>query len=315
MGVIIDGICGLAIGDAMGVPVEFINRDILQKNPVNKMMGFGSHSVPKGTWSDDTSLTIASIDSINNVGNIDYNDIMKKFLEWRERAKYTATNEFFDIGITTSIAINNYVRGVNPINCGSDDIRSNGNGSLMRIIPFTYYSFFNNYDRSGEVDLINNASSITHGHEISKLGCLIYNDYVKSIMKGLSKDEALDNLKNNDYANYYSDASINYYSNILSGKIKSKKISDIKSSGFVVDSLEASIWCVLKTNSYREAVLQAVNLGNDTDTIGAITGSIAGIIYGYESIPEEWIQDTKRIDYLIEVSKMFEHNLTKKKIN
>lgn len=299
------GIIGFAIGDALGVPVEFLNRNLLQNNPVRDMIGYGSHKVPKGTWSDDTSLMLATMDSIKEIGDIDFDDIMYKFTEWVDYAKYTATGELFDIGISTSKAISKFKYGEKAVNCGMKNINENGNGSLMRILPFVYYLKFFDFLEEKRTLLINQASSLTHAHEISQLGCKIYTDYLTLLLDGVDKIEALDLLKTIDYNKYYSKDSIKEYERILKGDLKNLSINQIRSTGYVVDSLEASLWCTVTNNNYENAVITAVNLGNDTDTIGAITGSINGIIYGKANIPERWLKNLKKEEYLEELSNQF----------
>lgn len=299
------GIMGFAVGDALGVPVEFLNRDLLQRRPLKEMIGYGSHKVPEGTWSDDTSLMIAAMDSIKENGDVNFDDIMYKFTEWVNYAKYTATDELFDIGISTSKAISNFKRGEKPTNCGTKGINENGNGSLMRILPFVYYLKFSNFSEEEKTILINQASALTHAHEISQLGCKIYADYVTLLLDGVEKNKALDLLKEIDYNKYYSNDSIKVYQRILNGDLKSLDIDQIRSSGYVVDSLEASLWCTVKNDTYEDAVVAAINLGEDTDTIGAITGSLNGIIYGKNNIPERWLNKLRKKDYLEELSNQF----------
>jgi len=310
---IIDGIIGFAIGDALGVPAEFQSREYLKRVPVTDMQGYGSHKVPLGTWSDDTSMTIATMDSIIECGEINYSDIMKKFHEWESSSKYTATGVFFDIGISTRKAIYNYTKGITPTKCGGISYGDNGNGSLMRILPIVLYSYSQNLNFEEEVELINNLSSLTHGHEISRLGCKIYSDYVKELLDGKTKEEAYANLKFFDYTKYYSLESIGKYKRILDGSIAKTGEHDIRSSGYVVDTLEASIWCVLNSSAYDEAVLKAVNLGNDTDTVAAITGSMAGLIYTYKNIPNRWKENLKSNEYLMKLCNDFNKMLLKLK--
>ena len=299
------GIMGFAVGDALGVPVEFLNRDLLQRNPIKEMVGYGSHKVPEGTWSDDTSLMIATMDSIRENGDVNFDDIMYKFTEWVNYAKYTATDELFDIGISTRKAILNFKRGEKAIKCGTKGINENGNGSLMRILPFVYYLKFSDFSEEERTTLINQASALTHAHEISKLGCKIYADYVTLLLDGVDKVKALDLLKEIDYNKYYSNDSVKVYQRILKGDLKSLNIDQIRSSGYVVDSLEASLWCTVKNNNYEDAVVAAINLGEDTDTIGEITGSLNGIIYGKNNISERWLNKLKKKDYLEELSNQF----------
>ena len=306
------GIIGFAVGDALGVPAEFLDRNVLQQNPIKDMVGYGSHKVPEGTWSDDTSLMIATMDSIKEKGDIDFDDIMYKFNEWVSYAKYTATNELFDIGISTSKAISNFKNGKKAIDCGTRGINENGNGSLMRILPFVYYLKFSNFADKEKTTLINQASSLTHAHEISQLGCKIYTDYITLLLEGVDKEQALTLLKEYNYYDYYSSDSIKVYERILNGDLKYLNMNQIKSSGYIVDSLEASLWCTINSSSYEDAVITAVNLGLDTDTIGALTGSINGIIYGMDSIPLRWLNKMRKKEYLDELSEQFLDKISSK---
>lgn len=310
-----DGMFGLAIADAVGVPAEFKSRDILKKRPITDMVGYGTHSQPPGTWSDDSSMAIATMDSINEWGTIDYDDIMKKFAEWVDESKYTATGDFFDIGITTSNAISRYKRGVAPTDCGDKGVNSNGNGSLMRILPVVLYSYYNDLSNVEEIELINSVSSLTHAHSISCLGCKIFSDLIKKILDGKNVDEAYHSLNYDDYAGYYDKPALDYYKRVFDGSLATESESRIRSSGFVVDTLEASIWANLTSNNYEEAVLKAVNLGNDTDTVGAVTGAIAGIAYGYDNIPKKWRKNLNSKEFLESVCNSFEKQLDNKKGN
>lgn len=184
-------------------------------------------------------------------------------------------------------------------------INENGNGSLMRILPFVYYLKFSDLSEEEKTTLINQASSLTHAHEISQLGCKIYSDYLTLLLDGVDKVKALESLKNIDYNKYYTSESINIYKRILKEDLKRLSIDQIKSTGYIVDSLEASLWCTVNNDTYENAVITAVNLGNDTDTIGAITGSLNGVIYGENNIPERWKNKLKKKDYIEELSDQF----------
>ena len=306
----IDGVFGFAIADAVGVPAEFKSRSTLSIRPITDMIGYGTHSQPEGTWSDDSSMTIATLDSINECNGLNYDDMMKKFSEWERESKYTATGEFFDIGISTSNAIYQYNHGVEPTKCGGTGVRENGNGSLMRILPIVLYLHEQELPYDEETRIINECSSLTHGHEISKMGCRVYADYIKSILDGKSKEESLENLSMIDYSQYYSVDTIKFYERILDGTIVTEPENKIKSTGFVVDTLEASIWCAHNTKDYKTSVLRAVNLGDDTDTVGAVTGSITGLLYGYENIPKDWRKKLKSKEYLMDVCQKFDKTLS-----
>ena len=294
------GIFGFAVGDALGVPVEFTSREARKKYPVMEMVGHGSHNVPMGTWSDDTSMTIAAMDVIGNCNSvINYDEIMKAYCKWATKAAYTATGRIFDIGNTTRFALSNYLnRGLPALECGKNDEHSNGNGSLMRMLPIAYYLSCNHLDKDQEAKIIGDYSSLTHAHEISKMGCHLYCDYMKELLQGKSKEEAYEDLGKNDYSKYYQPNTIQLYKRVLDGSLKDAAEESISSSGYVVSTLEASLWASLTSDSYQEGVLKAVNLGEDTDTVGAITGSILGTVYGMNGIPKEWLEVLRRKDYI-----------------
>ena len=283
-----DGIIGHAIGDAMGVPVEFYKRDELSANPVTTMLGYGSHDVPAGSWSDDTSMEIATIVSIINKKGLDYEDMMMNFYEWLKDGKFTPYGEVFDAGRTCIQAIINFSKGYEWWKCGLNDKMSNGNGSLMRMLPLAYYCYYKKASLEEIYEIVKNASSLTHAHEISILGCYIYVNYVLFLLDEEDKFTAYHKLKNIDYSKFTNE-SLASYINILEKDISKFPITSISSSGYIIDTLEASLWTILNTTNFEESIIQAINLGEDTDTIGAITGSMSGIIYGYDTIPKSWL--------------------------
>ena len=309
MSKIVDAVIGHAVGDAMGVPTEFCIREKLLNNPVTEMIGYGSHPVPKGTWSDDTSMSIATVDSIiNNNGEIDLRDIMTNFVSWIKEEKYTPHGEVFDAGSTCVKAITQFSRGIDVDKCGLNQINANGNGSLMRIYPIALYAYYKDLKEDEIIKLVNEVSALTHAHDISKLGCYIYVRYIIFLLQGYTKEESYGKIKELDYSSY-DEESINTYCMILDINIKDLKLDDIKSSGYIVDTLEASLWILLNNNSYKDCIIASTNIGNDTDTIGAVTGAMAGIIYGIDSIPKEWVNDLVKKDYLMELAINFEASL------
>lgn len=287
-------IYGFVIGDAMGVPVEFEDREKLMESPVTNMLGYGSYDVPKGVWSDDTSMTLATIDSIIvNKNELNYNDIANKFCEWINNAKYTATNEVFDIGTTTKYSLMRYWNNnIDATKCGGTGISENGNGSLMRMLPIALYCFYNKMEDNDIINIVRNTSSITHAHEISIIGCYMYVKYIIFILSNNNKTESYKLLQKIDYSIFNKD-NINLYERIIKDDISKYSLDTIKSTGFVVDTLESVLWVILNTENFNEAIIGSVNLGGDTDTIAAITGSIAGILYGYDSMNKKWIKDIK----------------------
>ena len=303
-------IFGHAVADALGVPVEFCSREELLKNPVIDMEGFGTYPFPAGCWSDDTSMSLATLDSLAN-GKIDYDDIMINFGKWYYKDEYTPTGEMFDVGNTCSIAIDNYfVHHKTVHECGLTDEHSNGNGSLMRIHPFVLYLFCNNMSLEDNMSIIHKGSALTHSHERSQVACGIYAFVLYSILMIPNKGSIILGL-NRARRFYIHSKEYGLFDQMLMrriGKIyrhwidvddyKEVTVDDIKSSGYVVDTLEAAIWCLITTKSYRDCVLKAVNLGDDTDTVAAVAGGLAGTLYGYDAIPKEWTEKLKRKDYI-----------------
>ena len=172
------GILGVVVGDALGVPVEFTSRLERKMDPVTDMREYGTHSQPKGTWSDDSSMMLASLDSIIQCGGINYDDMMERFRSWIN-GEYTPHGRVFDIGITCSKAIAQYRPGIDPTECGGRGERDNGNGSLMRIMPVSLYDALEKeyWNDTFIVDTACNsqeASSLTHGHPRSQIACLMH---------------------------------------------------------------------------------------------------------------------------------------------
>lgn len=309
MSIVKDSLYGFIVGDAMGVPVEFEDREKLINKPVTSMLGYGSHDVEAGVYSDDTSMTLATMDSIiKQNGIINYNDIADKFCNWVNNNEYTATNKIFDIGMTTKYALIKYFNNkIDATMCGGTNINENGNGSLMRMLPIALYCFYKNIKDDNEIfTLVKNLSSITHAHDISILGCYIYVRYVISLLETKNKISSYNFIKKLDYSMFIEEVKLEY-SRILFSDISTLNINDVNSSGYVVDTLEAVFWIILNCSNYNESIIGAINLGGDTDTIGAITGSIAGILYGYDNISKRWISKLKNKDYIDEIIIKFEN--------
>ena len=230
-------IIGFIVGDALGVPVEFIDRETLRKNKINDMEEFGTHHQPKGTWSDDSSMMLATIDGIINssLPIIDYVYIMKNFLKWKREGKFTPFDNVFDIGNATSYALSRYQNNINSGNeeniiCGTGDISSNGNGSLMRILPISLLLHFSSYDYTSNeyFDIIKNISGMTHSHNYSIIGCYIYSIYVSELLKENDKFVAYKNLQ--DICSNIKIDGIEVYDRIIKNDISKLKENAIKSS-------------------------------------------------------------------------------------
>lgn len=300
---------GVAVGDALGVPVEFRNREYLRKNPVTDMMGYGTHHQPSGTFSDDSSLTFCLAEALT--GDFDLNAISKNFVRWLDDGYWTAWGNVFDVGGTTRIAIERLKKGVQPDLAGGTDDLSNGNGSLMRIAPLLFYLIDKTVEERFEIT--RQVSSITHRHILSVIACFYYLEFGRQQLDGKDKFEIYKNLQTEIPAFLKSisadPAEIARFNRLFEGNIFEEPEDTISGSGYVMHTLEASIWCLLTTSCYKDAVLRAVNLGEDTDTTGAVTGGLAGLIYGFESIPEEWISQLARHDDIENLAERFAKKL------
>lgn len=306
-----DGMLGLIVGDALGVPVEFMSRTELMKNPVTGMREYGTHHQPMGTWSDDSSMALAELDSIRTLGTIDYTDMMERFSRWCMHGEYTPFGEVFDIGIATSRALMNYAKGVLPLESGGKTEWDNGNGSLMRILPVCLYLFERQKkvctSENESIYMIHAVSALTHAHVRSQMACGIYYFLVKAILEQEGRlENRLQEGMDRAYQYYRQDFSnhceLEQYHRLADlSEFKELSKEKIKSSGYVVDTLEAAVWCLLHAHSYKETVLMAVNLGEDTDTIGAVAGGLAGLYYEEKGIPKEWIQVLQRREWIEEM--------------
>ena len=312
MSKITDSLFGHVLGDALGTPVECLSRDYLQEHKVTEMLGGESsqHKEPIGSWSDDTSMELALIDSIIKTKTIDYDDIMNNFLLWIDEGKYTPSNHAFGVGKRCLASINNYKSGKNALECGNAEKESMSNGSLMRILPVALYSYAKKLSEEEIIELTNNVSSLTHRQEEVQFACYIYVKYIIDLLNGAKKEQAYDNLRNRKYT--YSNESINLYSRLIKDDIRELKINDINSSSYIVDTIEASFWCLLNNNNFEDTIITAVNLGQDTDTIAAIAGSMAGIIYGINNMPKRWIDALKKKEYLTSIFNKFEETIFNK---
>lgn len=264
-----DAVYGLAVGDALGVPYEFQARGTFR---ATGPIGGGFHGQPAGTFSDDTSMTLATCESLRaKQGAIDTDDMRARFIAWLERGAYAIDGTAFDVGITTRRALE-AGHGLN----GEHDC---GNGSLMRILPLAF--------TEANDSEIAQVSAITHAHPVACRACVTYVHVARDLAAGATAPEAIAGI---------TDTAAPF--DRLPG-IASLEREQVRSNGYVVDTLEAALWCLATTESYRACVLAAVDLGDDTDTVAAIAGGLAGIVYGKEAIPHAWI-DTLRGRDLIE---------------
>ena len=324
------GIIGQIVGDALGLPVQFRPREDRDIEPVTGMIGYGAFDMPPGSWSDDSSLILATMDgltaslkkeerlenlSLNEI--IDYEIIMKNFSRWLNEGKFTPYGFAYDVGGATMDGIGRYDMGTEPTLSGGIGERDNGNGSLMRILPISlfihYLSQKYSFDEEDKMEAVHNLSSLTHRHRRSQMTCGIYVNIALEFLENngsdLSLEELIANGINKSKKYYFNNPSfekeLHHFDRVFSLNIQNLPRDEIKSGGYTISSLEASIWCLLNNENYKDTLLQAVNLGHDTDTTACIVGGLAGIYYGYEEIPNEWIDELARLDYIEDLIENF----------
>ena len=290
-------VLGLVVGDALGVPVEFMSRTELVSAPVTGMRDYGTHHQPAGTWSDDSSMALCLLESLTR--GLDYEDMMARFLRWADEGYMTAHGKVFDMGIATRKALMNFAHGTPALECGGNGTYDNGNGSLMRILPMALYLHRTMGpefpDLENAYHMIHNASALTHANPISLIGCGIYCAVVNELLCGGSGSADIQRGIAQAKVAYFGMPEykpyLKEYRRVDVDVLQTLPKSEVSSSGYVVHTLEAALWCLLHTNSYRSCLLEAVNLGEDTDTVGAVAGGLAGIRYGIgmAGIPEEWL--------------------------
>lgn len=302
-------IMGSVVADALGVPGEFMSRHELSKKPITDMIGGGAHNQLPGTWSDDTSMTLCTMDSLIACG-IDFDDLMQRFSDWLRKASNTAREEVFDIGGTTRRAIVCYENHTPALDCGETSEYACGNGSLMRIIPTALYlvgQYGNRTLDDRSADIIHNTSKCTHAHLRCQMACGIFCSVVFQLCCGGDlRNATLFGIrsalayygKRPDFAVVYDE-----FSNL--DTIQTWEESDVMSTGYVLHTLQAALWCLLNSSGYAECVLKAVNLGEDTDTTAAVAGALAGLWYGAKQIPEGWAQVTAKYEQIQERTKRF----------
>ena len=313
---VLDAIMGVAIGDAVGVPFEFSSRQDMQENPATDMIGYGTYNQPHGTWSDDSSLTFCLAESLIN--GYDIKDMSEKFIQWRDEAYWTAHNEVFDIGRTTSIAISrlkNILKDndLNALETQKDFGKpaDNGNGSLMRIIPLLFH--IRGKAIQEQFDIIWEVSALTHRHIRAAMSCLIYLKIAEKILDGMDKREAY-NQTRKDISNFWDDIGFpteerKHFNKLIQNDILETPKDELMSGGYVIEVLESSIWFFLQTDNYRDSILGIINLGHDTDTSAAITGGLSGLYYGVDNIPTHWVNTIARKKDIINLCEDLDKNL------
>jgi ADP-ribosyl-[dinitrogen reductase] hydrolase len=288
---VLGGLWGSLVGDALGVPVEFIDRAAAQLNPVTSMREYGTHHQPRGTWSDDGAMMLCTTDSLLN-HEFNPADMGERFVRWMNDGLWTANGDVFDIGGTTCTALMRIAKGVPAGEAGGRHEDSNGNGSLMRILPVVLR--FAAEPLELFANRVQTVSAITHGHPRSQMACVFYGLVVRHLLLGEQPQSAVGSARSEFSVWCQRSAELPRFNHILEDDLISLPEGEVLSTGYVLHTLHASLWCLLKTQNFQDCVLKAVNLGGDTDTTGCVAGGLAGVAYGMKAIPSDWVNQLAR---------------------
>ena len=275
---------GLAVGDALGTTLEFSRRD---QHPHHAgMTGGGPFGLAPGQWTDDTSMALALAESLAACGGLDPRDLMDRFLCWWRDGAYSCTGRCFDIGIATRQALARYEAEGNPM-AGSADPQTAGNGSLMRLAPVALHGW---RDAAATRRIAAGQSRTTHAAPQAVEACEFFALLLRQAILGTPR-AAL--LAPQDWSGDPAIAAA------ARGVWRGRDRAAVRSSGYVLHTLEAALWAVDSTDSFEAAVVLAVNLGDDADTVGAVTGQLAGALHGLSGIPERWLAPLAWRDRLV----------------
>lgn len=306
----LDGMMGLVTGDALGNPVQFMEREeVRSRGNVVSMEAGGAYNTPAGTWTDDSSMALATLDSIREIGTVVPEDIMLGFVKWYCYGEYTPFGEAFDMGNTCSQAIINFTKNADWKTCGLTGEWANGNGALMRILPVCIH--FMERRMNGEIVSdeealtgIHQVTALTHNHLRARIAGGLYFFMAWELKNGGGDLRTrLQRGINKGFAYYRQDVrnlvELSHFTRIhdLRAFIGTQE-KDISSSGYVISTLEAAVWSLITTDNFKDCLIKAVNLGDDADTVGAVAGSLAGLYYGYDQIPEGWLQAIQRREWI-----------------
>jgi ADP-ribosyl-[dinitrogen reductase] hydrolase len=264
---------GLAIGDALGTTLEFTQRDV--KPPITDLVGGGPFRLRPGEWTDDTSMALCLADSLIACGGLDQRDLMQRFVRWWRKGENSHNGRCFDIGITTREALARFVRTNKPM-AGSTDPNAAGNGSIMRLAPVALRWV---YEPEHAFAAARAQSATTHGAPAAVEGCALLAEILLEAMATGDKQTTLRPRS----------SVVPIIAAVAQGSWRGKDRSAISSSGYVVHTLEAALWCVDRAGDFAEAVVLAANLADDADTVAAVTGQIAGALWGRSGIPAHWL--------------------------
>lgn len=288
---------GVLAGDALGVPVEGMGRDEFE--PVTGMRGGGSHLQPAGTFSDDGSMTLCTVESLVEKKALDMADLGDRLVRFYFNRHWAARHVTFGVGFTTREAIVRMREGKLAQQAGLADEDSNGNGPLTRMAPIVLFAHARGLSPRDMTALAHDACRITHAHPRAQLVSGFYTLIARALLEGKSIPDALAFMRAQAMELYASEPWHDEYrhvQNLMERNPRFVDRFDVSSSGYCVSTLEAALWCLSRENPFKETVLEAVNLGDDTDSVGSVVGGLAGMIHGASAVPEEWRKELARLD-------------------
>ena len=278
---------GLACGDAVGTTVEFKARNTFE--PVTGMTGGGPFKLEPGQWTDDTSMALCLAESLLECGGFEADDQARRYVRWRDEGHLSSNGFCFDIGNTVQTALCRFSLSGEPFS-GSQDPYSAGNGCIMRLapVPMFYAS-----DRERAIEMSAQSSRTTHGADECLEACRLFASILVAALEGRDKEEILAQPADLDFSSKKLKA-------IARGDYRDKTVDEIRGTGYVVDCLEAALWCFHHASSFEDAILAAANLGDDADTTAAVCGQVAGAHYGASAIPTDWLEKLTMRDLIEE---------------
>jgi len=307
---------GVAVGDALGVPWEFSSRALLKKEPVTDIVGYRQYKQAPGTWSDDTVGMLCVMDALFMKNNKDCNDVlflhrfMDNFFFWTQGSFYGLCNTF-DIGGTTLRSLERFQNTRDITTCGEHGERANGNGCLIRAFPLAFY--LKNASFEKRCHFVHLFTYVTHAHPISFIATLFLTTYCVEFLNGkaavpafLSTQKILEDYisKNPELTQFTS-----LFSRLFSPTFCQTSVDEIRSTPYVIDTLEAAFWSLFLSSNFKSTVLTSVNLGGDTDSIAAISGGLAALIYGKNGFPKDWLKLLYKPKVLNDVAAQFANAL------
>ena len=291
----------MAVGDALGLPWEFKGKGVVRASWDGSMVGYGTWGMPPGTWSDDTGQALALADALARHG-LSLEAFGRSLLAWL-RGEYMPDGAVFDIGVTTSKALMALAEGVPPTRSG---VNSPSCGSLMRAYPLATYTACLPLDEA--LEAAHRFSAVTHAHPLAEMACGLYTAAVRALLAGLNPRDAVDAATHVLGSRYARSPRygpwVREFNYLLKG-VEGLEKEPEEGSCYAPETLYGALWSLTHSRSFREALEKAVGLGGDTDTLGAVAGSLAGTHYGEDSIPREWVGSLRRRDLLEEVLERF----------